>query len=101
MATALKTKPGPAKRKPLGVRVTAEQHRILTEAAQREHRSVSSFVLQAAMHAAQAQESQNPRKSQQELKAIFEAARAKVHYPAGRDLLEEFLVERRQEATRE
>ncbi len=41
-------------RKPLGIRATPEEHRILTEAAAREHRSVNTFVLRAALQAAEA-----------------------------------------------
>jgi uncharacterized protein (DUF1778 family) len=89
------------KRKPLGVRVTPEQHRILTEAAKREHRSVNSFVIQAAMQAAQGNVSAIPRKTPEQIKALLNAARAKVHIPGDRDILEEFLAERRAEAARE
>jgi uncharacterized protein (DUF1778 family) len=66
-------------RKPLGVRATAEQHRILTEAAAREHRSVSSYVLSAALKAAE----------------MFRKSSA-----SGRDLLEELFAERRADAAR-
>jgi hypothetical protein len=100
MATTIPN-PKPTKRKPLGVRVTPEQHRLLTEAAKREHRSVSSFVVQAAVQAAQGTVSAPPRKSPEEIKAILNAARAKVHIQPGRDILEEFLAERRAEAARE
>jgi uncharacterized protein (DUF1778 family) len=39
----------------LGVRATEEERRIIAEAAAREHRSVSSFVLRAAINAAATQ----------------------------------------------
>jgi hypothetical protein len=87
-------------RKPLGVRATAEQHRILTEAAAREHRSVSSFVLSAAMKAAEAAPVAKPKRSVEEIRAILEAARAAVREanPAKRDLLAELFAERREAA---
>lgn len=89
-------------RKPLGVRATPEQHRILTEAAVRQNRSLSSFVLTAALDAA-SQQSEKPRRSREEIKAILEAAREEVRKanPTNRDILEEFLAERRAEAERE
>jgi hypothetical protein len=92
----------PTVRKPLGVRATPEQHRLLTEAAAREHRSVSSFVLTAALNAAQSQPAK-PRKSREEIQAILRAAREAVQEanPTNRDILEEFLAERRAEAARE
>ena len=36
-------------KRPLGVRVTADQHRVIAEAAKLEHRSINSFVVEAAM----------------------------------------------------
>ncbi len=87
------------KRKPLGVRVTPEQHAVLTEAARREHRSVSSFVLQSALRAAQ--QTPNPkRKSIDEVRAIVEAAQEEVaaRVPPGRSFLHELMNERRGEA---
>lgn len=89
-------------RKPLGVRATPEQHRMLTEAAAREHRSLSSFVLSAAIQAAEAHAqtdaTEKPKRSREEIKAIFEAARAAVREanPNNRDILAEFLAERRE-----
>ena len=38
-------------RKPLGVRATPAEHELITQAAQREKRSVNSFVLRAALQA--------------------------------------------------
>jgi hypothetical protein len=89
-------------RKPLGVRATPEQHRVLTEAAGRQHRSVSSFVLTAALNAAEGQPAK-PRKSREEIKAILRAAREEVQAAntENRDILEEFLAERRAEAASE
>jgi hypothetical protein len=91
-----------AVRKPLGVRATPEQHRLLTEAAARQHRSVSSFVLTAALEAAQATPIK-PRRTREEIKAILRAAREEVQAanPENRDILEDFLADRRAEAERE
>jgi uncharacterized protein (DUF1778 family) len=89
-------------RKPIGVRATTEQHRVLREAAEREHRSLSGFVLQAALQAAEAP-SAKPRRSREEIMAIVEAAQQEVRAanPRGRDLLQELIDERRAEAARE
>jgi hypothetical protein len=89
-------------RKPLGVRVTPEQHCVLKEAAAKQNRPVSSFVLTAALQAAQ-DLSPRPKKSRAEIDAIVRAAREAVQAanPAERDILEEFLAERRVEAARE
>lgn len=89
-------------RKPLGVRATPEQHRILSDAAARQNRSVSSFVLTAALQAAENQATR-PKRSREEIMAIFNAAREAVRevVPANRDILEEFLAERRAESERE
>jgi uncharacterized protein (DUF1778 family) len=86
----------------LGVRATPEQHRALKEAAARQHRSVSSFVLTAALQAAESQ-SAAPKRSREEILAILSAARKEVQAanPANRDLLEELLTERRAEAAGE
>ncbi len=87
-------------KKPLGVRVTPEQHRIITEAAKREHRSVSSFVLSAALKAADLSESYRPRYSPEEadlvIKRVQEAFR-KVN-PTGRSIVDELSAERREAA---
>jgi uncharacterized protein (DUF1778 family) len=84
-------------RKPLGVRATAEQHRILTEAAAREHRSVSSYVLSAALKAAE-----TPRYTEEEAVAIVREAQEmfRKSSASGRDLLEELFAERRADAAR-
>jgi hypothetical protein len=81
-------------RKPLGVRATAEQHRILTEAAAREHRSVSSYVLSAALKAAETKGLPPPRYTE-EAQEMFRKSSA-----SGRDLLEELFAERRADAAR-
>jgi hypothetical protein len=89
-------------RRMLGVRATAEEQRIIAEAAQREHRSVSSFVLRAALEAARAP-STKPRHSREEVMAIVHAAQkafAKVN-DSNRDLLQELIDERRAEAAHE
>ena len=92
----------PTVRKPLGVRATPEQHRTLKQAAARQNRSVSSFVLTAALDAA-ANQPVKPRRTHEEIMAIVNAAREAVREanPTNRDILEEFLAERRAEAARE
>ena len=91
-------------RKPLGVRATPEQHRLLTEAAAREHRSVSSFVLNAAIKAATTghRELPPPRHTEEEAKAIILQAQAMFRNSSayGRDLVEELFAERRADAKR-
>ncbi len=89
-------------RKPLGVRATPEQHRILTDAAAKTNRSVSSFVLSAALDAAAAQVTGH-RRSLEEVRAIVEAARQQIRQQSPRigDLSEELISERRAEAARE
>ena len=76
-------------RKPLGVRATPEEHRLLTEAAQREHRSLSSFVLRAALQAAEAQPKPKPKRTREEIEAIVKAAQEEFRAanPTGRDIL--------------
>lgn len=87
-------------RKPLGVRATPEQHRLLTEAAAREHRSVNSFVLSAALQAADLQFNPRPKRSLEDIRAILRAAREEVqsHNPTNRNPLAELIVERREAA---
>jgi hypothetical protein len=89
-------------RKPLGVRATAEQHRILTEAAAREHRSVSSYVLSAALKAAETKGLPPPRYTEEEAVAIVREAQEmfRKSSASGRDLLEELFAERRADAAR-
>ena len=92
----------PTVRKLLGVRATLEEQRIIAAAAELEHRSVSSFVLRAALAAA-TKTSARPRKSLEEIRAIVGSAQHafQAANPEGRDILEEFLAERRAEAARE
>ena len=89
-------------RKPLGIRATPEEHELITKAAQRERRSVNSFVLRAALDAAHRAEPRQ-RRTPEEVRAIVEGFRAAVRekVPEDRDILAEFLVERRAEAERE
>jgi len=89
-------------RKPLGIRATPEEHAVITLAAQREHRSVNSFVLRAALQAAEAQPQPRPKRSREEIMAILKAARDEVqaHNPTNRDLLAELVAERREAAAR-
>jgi len=89
-------------RKPLGIRATPEEHELITRAAQREHRSVNSFVLRAALQAADAQPQPKPRHTLEQVKAIVEAARTAVREanPDNRDILAEFLAERREAGAR-
>jgi hypothetical protein len=90
-------------RKPLGVRVTPEQHRLITEAAAKENRSVSNFVLQAALRAADKNLSLPPRYDAAETESRIREARelfrqSDLHK---RDLVTELIEERRIEAGRE
>ena len=91
-------------RKPLGVRATPEQHRILTEAAAREHRSVSSFVLNAAIKAATSgpRELPPPRYTEEEASVILKEAQTMFRKSSAykRDLLEDLFAERRADALR-
>jgi hypothetical protein len=89
-------------RKPLGVRATPAQHRTLKEAAAKQNRSVSSFVLTAALEAAEGLPTP-PRRTREEILAIIHAAQREVKAanPTNRDILEEFLAERRADAARE
>ncbi|MDP9038528.1 MAG: DUF1778 domain-containing protein [Acidobacteriota bacterium] len=88
-------------RKPLGVRVSPEEHAIIRRAAEREHRSINNFVLRAALKAAQ-EDQPKPRKSREEVLAIIHDAQQEVRSanPNGRDILQELFDERRKEAAR-
>jgi hypothetical protein len=90
-------------RKPLGIRATPEEHELITQAAHREHRSVNSFVLSASLQAAGARVEEKPRRTREEVKAILRAAREALQgaNPEKRDILAEFLAERRKEAASE
>jgi hypothetical protein len=89
-------------RKMLGVRATAEERRVLAEAAAREHRSVSSFVLRAALEKAAGQPAK-PRRSRAEVMEIVRSAQDAFAQAntSGRDILQELIDERRAEAARE
>jgi hypothetical protein len=89
-------------RKPLGIRATPEEHERITLAAQREHRSVNSFVLRAALQAADGQTQPKPKHTIEQVRTIVEAARAAVREanPDNRDILSEFLAERREAGAR-
>ena len=89
-------------RKPLGIRATPAEHELITRAAQREHRSVNSFVLRAALQAAETQSQPKPKRSREEIMAILKSAREAVqaHNPTNRDLLAELVAERREAAAR-
>jgi hypothetical protein len=92
--------PSATLRKPLGIRATPEEHERITQAAQREHRSVNSFVLHAALQAAKAQPQPKPKRSREEILAILADFRNAVQEKVGkdRDILAEFLADRRAEA---
>jgi hypothetical protein len=86
----------------LGVRVTPEQRNLIAHAAKREQRSVSSFVLQAALKAA-ATEKPARRRTREEIRAIVEAAREEVRAanPTGGSLVDALIAERRRESASE
>jgi hypothetical protein len=91
-------------KKALGVRATAEQRRIISEAAGLENRSISNFVLQAALQAAEARRSTaHPRRTQAEIHEILRRAQDAMRRanPTGRSLVDELTAERRAEAARE
>jgi hypothetical protein len=92
-------------KKPLGVRVTPSQHRAIAEAAKLEHRSINSFVLQAAMQAAESARARasRPKRTLAEIEAIVRQAQEEIRLanPSGRSLVDELIEERRQEAMRE
>lgn len=82
--------------------MSPEEHQLIRRAAEREHRSINSFVLRAALKAAQ-EDAPKPRKSREEIMDIVAAARQAVQAanPKGRDLLAELFEERRAEAAHE
>ena len=90
-------------RKPLGVRVTAEQHRLISEAAAKERRSVSNFVLQAALLAAQRNVLLSPKYDATETQARIREAQDLFRQSElyRRDLISELIEERKIEAARE
>ena len=90
-------------RKPLGVRATVQQQRLLQDAAKREGRSVSSFVLLAALEAAK---NSAPASVDRTELSVDEAIRRaqdlmRPYRREGHSLVDEFLAERRTEAERE
>ena len=87
-------------KKPLGVRVTPEQHKAISEAAKREHRSVNSFVLNAALRAVEAT---RPKPLQKEIDAAISRAQEAMRRanPEGRSLVDELIAERRAAAALE
>ena len=89
-------------RKPLGVRATPREHAIITRAAAREGRSVNSFVLHAALQAADTQKP-GPRRSPEEVMRIVRAAQEEMRKanPERRNLVDELIQERRREAANE
>ncbi|QMV18567.1 DUF1778 domain-containing protein [Granulicella sp. 5B5] len=88
-------------RKPLGIRATPEEHELITRAAQREHRSVNSFVLQAALNAARGGSSRL--RTPEEVQVALTRAQAlmRPYREAGHSLVDELISERRAEAERE
>jgi hypothetical protein len=93
----------PTIRKPLGVRATPEEHERISEAARRERRSVNSFVLRAALQAAEAAEGAPRRRTPEEVQAAIHRAQElmRPYREPGRSLVDELLAERRAEASRE
>lgn len=88
-------------KKPLGVRVTPEQHKVITEAARREHRSVSNFVLSAALKAAET--GPRPKHSQAEIDEVIGRAQEAMRRanPERRSIVDELIAERRAAAASE
>jgi succinate dehydrogenase/fumarate reductase flavoprotein subunit len=92
----------PTIRKPLGARATPEEHEQITQAARREHRSVNSFVLRAALQAAETGSAPR-RRTPEEVQAAIQRAQElmRPYRQPGRSLVDELLAERRAEASRE
>ncbi|HEY5382857.1 MAG TPA: DUF1778 domain-containing protein [Acidobacteriaceae bacterium] len=91
-------------RKPLGVRATPQEHRILVAAAKRERRSLNSFVLQAALQAARRERDNIPvERTPETMEAAIQRAQElmRPHRQRGRSLSAELIAERRAEAARE
>lgn len=89
-------------RKPLGVRATVQEHRVLVAAAKRERRSLNSFVLEAALRAAR-NETSTAERTPETIEAAIRRAQElmRPHLRAGRSLSEELIAERRAEAALE
>ena len=89
----------PAK-KFLGVRATPDQHTLLVEAARRAHRSVSNFVLSAALKAAE-KDSLTQFNDEEEAAIVKRAQSAFCESSDyGRDLVKELFEERRADTLR-
>jgi hypothetical protein len=87
-------------RKPLGIRATPEEQKLLAEAARREHRSLNSFVLRAALEAAKADTPSFRLRTPDDVDAALRHAQALMrpfHRP-GHSLADELIAERRAEA---
>ncbi len=86
-------------RKPIGVRATPKERAIIRRAAAREGRSVNSFVLGAALRAAE-KEASRTRRSPEEVMKIVRAAQEEVRRanPQRRNLVDELIQQRRREA---
>jgi uncharacterized protein (DUF1778 family) len=80
------------------VEVTAEQQRLIAKAAEREQRSVSSFVLNAVLKAAQSPEKPRRRYTQEEVDGVIERAQEAMRRanPTGRSIVDELIAERRE-----
>jgi uncharacterized protein (DUF1778 family) len=91
-------------KKPLGVRATADQHRLIAEAAKLEHRSINSFVLQAAMRAAESvrQAAPHRKRSLDEIRETMRHVHETMRQanPTARSLVDELIAERREAASR-
>lgn len=97
------TQPSVGMRKPLGIRATAEEHSIITQAAMQERRSVNSFVLRAALQAARNAENRPRPRTLEEVQAAVTRAQEMMRpfREPGRSLVDELIAERRAEAARE
>jgi len=88
-------------RKPLGIRATAKERAIIRRAAEREGRSLNSYVMHVVLEAAE--KKPHRKKSQKEVLAAVRRAQ-KIMEPyviPGRSMADELIAERRAEAARE
>lgn len=91
-------------RKLLGVRATTQEHRLLLAAAKRQHRSLNSFVLRAALdEARRGRERRSIERTPEAIEAALRHAQElmRPHRQKGRRTSEELIAERRAEAARE
>jgi uncharacterized protein (DUF1778 family) len=97
--STLTNKPESA-RKVLAIRATEEERRVLMLAAKGERRSLSSFVLQSALEAAQVRTGRV--RTQESVDAALTHAQElmRPYRERGLSLLEELYAERREEASR-